>query len=76
MKAVRLSALRTGRLYPSGNIPGTHFFYRLKLMATMRPEELCELKISMTSSGIEPATFRLLAQCLNQPHHGVPHPFS
>jgi len=22
---VRLSALRTGRLYPPGNIPGTHF---------------------------------------------------
>jgi hypothetical protein len=26
---VRLSALRTGRLYPPGNIPGTHFCYRL-----------------------------------------------
>jgi hypothetical protein len=25
MKTVRLSALRTGRLYPSGNIAGTHF---------------------------------------------------
>jgi hypothetical protein len=25
MKVVRLSALRTGRLYPSGKIPGTHF---------------------------------------------------
>ena len=25
MKLVRLSALRTGRLYPPGNIPGTHF---------------------------------------------------
>ena len=25
MKVVRLSALRTGRLYPSGSIPGTHF---------------------------------------------------
>jgi hypothetical protein len=25
MKAVRLSALRTGRLYPPGNIPGTYF---------------------------------------------------
>jgi hypothetical protein len=24
MKVVRLSALRTGRLYPPGNIPGTH----------------------------------------------------
>jgi len=25
MKVVRLSALRTGRLYPPQNIPGTHF---------------------------------------------------
>ena len=25
MKVVRLSALRTCRLYPQGNIPGTHF---------------------------------------------------
>jgi len=25
MKVVRLSALRTGHLYPPGNIPGTHF---------------------------------------------------
>jgi len=29
MKAVMLSALRTGRLYPPGNIPGTHFCWRL-----------------------------------------------
>jgi hypothetical protein len=29
MKVVRLSALRTGRLYPAGNIPGTLFCTRL-----------------------------------------------
>jgi hypothetical protein len=29
MMVVRLSALRTGRLYPPGHIPGTHFCYRL-----------------------------------------------
>jgi hypothetical protein len=29
MKLVRLSALRTGRLYCPGNIPGTHFCQRL-----------------------------------------------
>ena len=28
MKVVRLSALRTGRFYPPGNIPGTHFCQR------------------------------------------------
>ena len=29
LKVVRLSALRTSRFYPPGNIPGTHFWYRL-----------------------------------------------
>jgi len=29
MKVVSLSVLRTGRLYPTGNIPGTIFCYRL-----------------------------------------------
>jgi hypothetical protein len=26
MKVARVSAVRTGRLYPKGDIPGTHFF--------------------------------------------------
>jgi hypothetical protein len=29
MKVVRLSALRTGRIYPAGNTRGTHFCYIL-----------------------------------------------
>jgi hypothetical protein len=29
MKVVRLSDLRTGRLYSLGNIPGSHFWWRL-----------------------------------------------
>ena len=62
MKVVRLSALGTGRLYLQEisvaliNVRGC-----IDLRAIVRPEGLCQWKIPMTPSKIEPVTLRLLA---------------
>jgi len=72
MKVVRLSALRTGHLHTPGSVSDTHFCLRLS-----RPQGhsaawgLCQWKIPVTSSGIKPTTFRLVALCLNQLSHRV-----
>ena len=73
MREVRLSAPRTGCLYPTGNIPGTHFCWRLsRPMTGVRPESLWQWKLPIVPSGIEVTTLWLVVQCLNQLRHRVP----
>jgi hypothetical protein len=74
--AVKLSALRVGRPLPVRKIHGTHFSYRLSRPqshnAAGRIRSIEKWKKPMNSSVLEPATFRLAAQCLNQPRCRVP----
>jgi hypothetical protein len=62
MKVVRLSAPGTGRLYRR---PRRCVASWVDPRAIERPDVLSQWKTPMTPSGIEPATFPLLAQCLN-----------
>ena len=61
---VRLSALRTDRILPPGNTPGGH---------SAIGRILCQWKIPKTPTGIEPATFRFVAQHLSHCATAVPH---
>jgi hypothetical protein len=67
----RLSAIRTDRLYPPGEIPGTHFFLRLS-----RPQGHCAtyriMPMKKSNDTIGNRTCRFVAQCLNQMRHRGP----
>jgi hypothetical protein len=73
MKVVRLSAVHTGHLY-SQEIFSVLISVRswVNSSAIMWLEGLGQWKIPVTPSGMETATSRLVAQCINKLRHQVP----
>jgi hypothetical protein len=73
VKVARLSAQRTGRLYPQ-----EIFLVLISVRgwvdprAIVRPEELLQWKIPVTPSGVDPATFRFCSAVPQPLRHRVP----
>jgi len=70
MKVVRFSAIHTGSLYAPEILISVEDWVNPRDI--VRPEELCQCKIPMTPSWIEPAIYRFVAQHLNQLCHWMP----
>jgi hypothetical protein len=71
--AARLSALGASRPLPPGRFLIFIFVRgRVDSEVIVRLEGLVQLRNPMSSSGIEPVTFRLTAQCLNQLRYRLP----
>ena len=75
MMVVKSSALRTGRLYPPPRRKYSRYSFLLEVESTPEPQcgwkDYVNEKLQMTLSGIEPATSRIVVQCLNQMRHRV-----